>query len=91
MNMQFDQATLAMKANLESRYDSVELLGSGRAKFLRICKGSRRAVTSVDEEGWLVELWSADDPGSREETMVKDEIVETEEEAMQRIRGWLDA
>jgi hypothetical protein len=88
--MDFDELTFQMKTKLEARFDSVELLGTDRAKFLRISKGNRHAVTCVDEEGWLVEWWSDTEPPSNEENLVKDEMVQTQEEAMDRICAWLN-
>lgn len=88
--MELNQTLLDAKIALESRYDEVSLLGSGRAKFVRVSKHGRSSVISVDEEGWLVELWSENDLGSEEETLVEEEIVQERDDAIQRVHRWLD-
>ncbi len=88
--MATDQALLNVLADLRSRYDDdVSVLGSGRATFVRICKDRRRANISVDEEGWFVELWSAND-SQGDETLEEEDVIQLQKDAIHRISAWLD-
>src|SRR5262245_22484836 len=89
MSMGQEQGLLDMRALLESRYDTVNLLGSGRGKFVRVCKHRGCAVVSYDEEGWLLELWSVNDVNG-EETLVAEDVVQWNEDALNRIFSWLN-
>ena len=89
MSMQNDKRLLDLMASLSLSYDGVTLRGEGKAKFIRICKDRRSAVISECDEGWFVELWSVIVPDCEEEEML-DEVVEREEDVINRIVTWLD-
>jgi hypothetical protein len=74
---------------LETRYADVQDLGSGGANFLRICAGEHAAVISVDEDGWLVELWRADHTQPDEEILFREDIINDPDEGIKRICDWL--
>ncbi len=81
---------LRAKRLLEARYPEIQLLGSDRAVFLHVARGERAACISVDEEGWLVELWRADHEHTGEEILVREYIASDEIEAVRRFSDWVE-
>lgn len=93
MTYKFRKDLLDVKASFKSLYDSVRVLGSGDARFVRICNASRRAVVHVSEEGWHVDLWSATDStclGVDEESLIDERTTQDREEAIDMACEWLD-
>ena len=85
-----DQAIMDMKVQLEALYPDLQLLGSGRGKFVLVTNVLRAVEISVAENdtGWFVELWHKGDTGDDE---LSDEgVVELREEAIKRICSWLN-
>jgi hypothetical protein len=80
-----------LKRILTIRYADVQRLGSGRAVFLRVRVADRVAVISVDEDGWLVELWRAEHSPPEEENLVEEMLINDPGEVTQHVCDWLDA
>jgi hypothetical protein len=74
---------------LATDFLQVERLGSGTAPFVRVHHLSRSAVVSVDNEAWLVELWSTESELPLEETVEHEFILEEEAQVRAVINRWM--
>jgi hypothetical protein len=86
-----DDPLAQIKRRLPNRYSDVRQIGSGSFAHLRIAYGRRTAVASPDEDGWFVDLWIEKNRQLREEELIEEGVVPTQEEAIKRILDWLDS
>ncbi len=75
---------------LEARYPDIQQRGGGRAVFLSVAKGERAVAISIAEEGWLVELWCADEEHPGEEILVREDILDGTVDVVRRVSDWLE-